>query len=461
MTDGSEQPQEVKEVPQETQEVAEARQELDRATLEPAAAVEKAIDIKTSETLEAAVREAVEAAGPAADGGRQTEDGEVAVAEAIEEGEGQTSDAGSDSGNRAGEADTELSPDEGPDVKTDDGQNQAQRLVQGQGDRALNLGNVGTSTEGIQRVTEEGVVKIEGAPRPDAEGSPPPPETEGSGVAPSAPPESNAGEEDYTETFSDEQQMVQDQIADQTTAIPGAVQGLESAGDAVEQAAQTLDESTGDQPGTENPGKVASSFREQTAEELSQQISTADRGNFSSNLSAAQKISTGSDSSELMDTLEELVGPVTGSVVIGQESQQLGGPADLDNDALLSQFTKLNAVSPAEAVEELPLDGAAVQEAVEGDNSESELLVNYRDTLDVLQSDLESLQQLLEQIQNAPEGAHPPEVSTVHLPVKNSDGTYQLIEIPVPLSEASILSVMANLQGQIIKITTEIELLED
>jgi hypothetical protein len=451
MTEFTEVPQEIKELPQETTEVSETRQAVDRATFEPEAAVERSADIKTAEAVEAAVIEAVEAVA-AADGGQRTGDGVKAAVSAADGGP-ETED-----GEDAAPA---VTADGGPDIKSEDGQNQAQRLVQDKGDRTIDLGNVGTSSEDVQRVTEEGVVKIEGAPRPDAEGSPPPPETEGSGVAPSAPPESNAGEEDYTETFSDEQQMVQDQIADQTTAVPGAVQRLESAGDAVEQAAQTLDESTGDQPGTENPGKAASSFREQTAEELSQQISTADRGNFSSSLSAAQKISTGSDNSELMDTLEELVGPVTGSVVIGQESQQLGGPADLDNDALLSQFTKLNAVSPAEAVEELPLDGAAVQEAVEGDDSAAELLMNYRDTLDVLQSDLESLQQFLEQIQNAPEGANPPEVSTVHLPVKNSDGSYQLIEMPVPLSEVSILSVMANLQGQIIKITTEIELLED
>lgn len=74
MTEGTEVPQDVKEVPPETKEVSEARQELDRATLEPAAAVEKTVDIKTSEAVEAAVKEAVAVAVPAADRGTETED---------------------------------------------------------------------------------------------------------------------------------------------------------------------------------------------------------------------------------------------------------------------------------------------------------------------------------------------------------------------------------------------------
>ncbi|MFN2113726.1 MAG: hypothetical protein ACK2TT_11450 [Anaerolineales bacterium] len=71
MPEGNEGPQEVKEVPQESKEVAEAKQELDRATLEPAAAVEKAADIKTAEAVDAAVKEVVEAA-VSADSGEGT-----------------------------------------------------------------------------------------------------------------------------------------------------------------------------------------------------------------------------------------------------------------------------------------------------------------------------------------------------------------------------------------------------
>jgi uncharacterized coiled-coil protein SlyX len=95
-----------KEVQQETREVTEAKQDLDRATIEPAAQLEKVGDVKQSEDLEKEVVAALEtapklenppaitlegagaegkvtierAAEAAADGGRMTEDREVGAA---------------------------------------------------------------------------------------------------------------------------------------------------------------------------------------------------------------------------------------------------------------------------------------------------------------------------------------------------------------------------------------------
>ena len=109
---------EVQEISKETPEVAEAKQQLERATIEPAAELEKVGDVKQSEDLEKEVVAAVEAApkletppavtlegagaegkvtiekaaDTAADGGRVTEDREVVAAETAADGGRKTED---------------------------------------------------------------------------------------------------------------------------------------------------------------------------------------------------------------------------------------------------------------------------------------------------------------------------------------------------------------------------------
>ncbi|MFN2113725.1 MAG: hypothetical protein ACK2TT_11445, partial [Anaerolineales bacterium] len=101
MTEFTEQPQVIKEIPQETKEVAEAKQELDRATLEPASAVEKAVDVKIAEAVEAAVKEAVSAASVATEHrGPRTED------HTVETDTSSGVDGGRETGERGIEVDT-------------------------------------------------------------------------------------------------------------------------------------------------------------------------------------------------------------------------------------------------------------------------------------------------------------------------------------------------------------------
>jgi len=131
MSDGTEF-QEIQKEPQESGELAEARQQLDRATIEPEAAVEKVADIKTSEAIEAAVKETVEGAVPTADRGRETGDREVAADTAPEDGRPGTEEAAvpaADGGRETGDGEVVAGAAIGDRGPRTEGQPEADRAV--------------------------------------------------------------------------------------------------------------------------------------------------------------------------------------------------------------------------------------------------------------------------------------------------------------------------------------------
>jgi len=224
MTEGTELPQEVKEVPQETKEVAEARQELDRATLEPAAAVERSADIKTAEAVEAAVVEAVAADAAIGDRRPETGDREVAAPASTEDGGRETGEAavpaadrGQETGDREGAAGA-ATEDGGP--VTEDREAEAIETI-----LTSDIANTSASTDASRDAYKEAIDTLqEHAQRQN--------QVADIGSRPSAPPEGDPGAEDLSDespvqaVSSTAAETSTDFTAEMTGAQPGEVRGF-------------------------------------------------------------------------------------------------------------------------------------------------------------------------------------------------------------------------------------------
>jgi len=275
---------ETPEVPQESREVTEARQQIEQVTFEPEAAVERSADIKTAEAVEAAVKEVVEA---------------VAAGAATE-------DRRPETGNREGTAGTATGDGVEAAVSAADGGPGTEDRVENpaatrDGSQAYELRS--DSQTGAQAVVEriESVESARVSPPESAEAELQPERAESvqilEGEAAASPGEAERAE---VHRGDDSQQKAGPSLEEEKPGEDNTAAGSKAVGD---------DSSTGIELSMDPESKEDSSiepglppgetdFKPQEGQGLQQRNSTAERGAFSSNLTASQNVSQGVEGTE-------------------------------------------------------------------------------------------------------------------------------------------------------------------